>query len=99
MSQIQCRGLLKKNKEKETQFFNFTLHGIDDFLSLNNSKFCEFDDNIHLFELEYRLPHNTTRFPSYLDLYKYVFNKKFYHFLDIGSRKLLVESESFYFTT
>ena len=69
MSQIQCRGLLKKNKEKETQFFNFTLHGIDDFLSLNNSKFCEFDDNIHLFELEYRLPHNTTRFPSYLDLY------------------------------
>jgi hypothetical protein len=57
MSQIQCRGLLQKNKEKETRFFNFTFHGIDDFLSLNNSKFCEFDDNIHPFELEYRLPH------------------------------------------
>ena len=51
------QGLLKKNKEKETRFFNSTLHGIDDFLSLNNSKFSEFDDNIHLFELEYRLPH------------------------------------------
>lgn len=75
MSQIQCRGLLKKNKEKETRFFNFTLHGIDDFLSLNNSKFCEFDDNIHPFELEYRLPHNTTRFPSYLDLYLEINNE------------------------
>ena len=51
------QGLLKKNKEKETRFFNSTLHDIDDFLSLNNSKFCEFDDNIHPFELEYRLPH------------------------------------------
>ena len=52
------QGLLKKNKEKETRFFNSTpLRGIDDFLSLNNSKFCEFDDNIHPFELEYRLPH------------------------------------------
>jgi hypothetical protein len=56
MSQIQCRGLLQKNKEKETRFFNFTFHGIDDFLSLNNSKFCEFDDNIHPFELEYKSP-------------------------------------------
>jgi hypothetical protein len=37
------QGLLQKNKEKETRFFNSTLHDIDDFLSLNNSKFCEFD--------------------------------------------------------
>jgi hypothetical protein len=45
------QGLLKKNEKKMTRSFNFTFRYIDDVLSLNNSRFCDFVDRIYPIEL------------------------------------------------
>ena len=45
-------GLLKKNEKKLVRSFNFTFRYIDDFLSLNNSRFGDSFDLIYLIELE-----------------------------------------------
>ena len=44
------QGLLKKNEKKLA--FNFTFHYIDDFLSLNNSRFGNFVNRIYPIELD-----------------------------------------------
>jgi hypothetical protein len=48
------QGLLKKNEKKQARSFNFTFRYIDDDLSLNNSRFCDFVDRIYPigFEIE-----------------------------------------------
>ena len=45
-------GLLKKNEKNLARFFNFTFRYIDDVISLNNVKFCDFVDRIYPTELE-----------------------------------------------
>ena len=60
-------GLLKKNKMKLTRSFNFTFRYIDDVLSLNNSRFCDFVDCIYPIELEIKKTTDTARSASYLD--------------------------------
>ena len=51
--------------------FNFTFHYIDDVLSLNNSRFSDFDDRIYpiYIELEIKDSTDTDRSASYLDLH------------------------------
>ena len=51
--------------------FNFTFHYIDDVLSLNNSRFSDFDDRIYpiYIELEIKDTTYTDRSASYLDLH------------------------------
>ena len=61
-------GLLKKNEKKLTRSFNFMFHYIDDFLSLNNSRFGEFDDRIYSIELEIKDTTDTDRFASYIEI-------------------------------
>jgi hypothetical protein len=46
------QGFLKKNEMKIARSFNFTFRYIDDVLSLNNSRFCDFVDRIYPIELE-----------------------------------------------
>jgi hypothetical protein len=60
-------GLLKKNEKKLTQSFNFTFLYIDDVLSLNNSRFCDFVDRIYPIEHEIKDTTDTDRSVSYLD--------------------------------
>jgi hypothetical protein len=60
--------LLKKNEKKLTRSFNFTIRYIDDVLSLNNSRFCDFVDSIYHIELEIKNTTDTDRSASYLDL-------------------------------
>ena len=45
------QGLLKKNGKKLAWSFNFTFRYIDDVLSPNNSRFCDFVDHIYPIEL------------------------------------------------
>jgi hypothetical protein len=46
------QGLLKENEQKLARSYNFTFRYIDDVLSLNNSRFCDFVDHIYPSELE-----------------------------------------------
>jgi hypothetical protein len=62
-------GLLKKNKKKLAQFFNFTFSHIDDVLSLNNSRFGDLVDRIYHIEREIKNNTDTARSTSYLDLH------------------------------
>jgi hypothetical protein len=63
------QGLLKKNEKKLARSFNFTFRYIDDVLSLNNSRFCDFVDRIYPIELEIKNTTDTDRSTSYLDLH------------------------------
>ena len=63
------QGLHKKNEKKLARSFNFTFRYIDDVLSLNNSRFCEFVDRNYTIELEIKDTTDTDRYASYLDLY------------------------------
>jgi hypothetical protein len=54
---------------KLTQSINFTFRYIDDVLSLNNSRFGDFDDRIYTIELEIKDITDTDRSASYLDLH------------------------------
>jgi len=60
-------GLLRKNAKKITLSFNFTFRYIDDFLSLNNSKFGVYVDRTYPNDLEVKDNTDTARFASYLD--------------------------------
>ena len=60
-------GLLRKNAKKITLSFNFTFRYIDDFLSLNNSKFGVYVDRTYPNDLEIKDNTDTARFASYLD--------------------------------
>ena len=53
---------------KLTQSINFTFRYIDDVLSLNNSRFGDFDDRIYTIELGIKDITDTDRSASYLDL-------------------------------
>jgi hypothetical protein len=46
------QGLLKKNEKTLARSINFAFRYIDDVLSLNNSRFCDFVDRIYRIELE-----------------------------------------------
>jgi hypothetical protein len=63
------QGLLKKNEKKLARSFNFTFRYIDDVLSLNNSRFCDFVDGIYPIELEIKDITDTDTSASYLDLH------------------------------
>jgi hypothetical protein len=63
------QGLLKKNEKKLARSFNFTFRYIDDVLSLNNSRFCDFVDRIYPIELEIKDITDTDTSASYLDLH------------------------------
>jgi hypothetical protein len=63
------QALLKKNEKKLSRSFNFTFRYIDEVLSLNNSRFCEFVDRIYPIELEIKDTTDTDRSASYLDLH------------------------------
>ena len=61
-------GLLKK-KRKEVRSFNFKFLYIDDALTLNNYKLCNFIDVIYPTELEIKYTADIARSHSYLDLH------------------------------
>jgi hypothetical protein len=63
------QGLLKKYEKKLARSFNFTFRYIDDVLSLNNSRFCDFVDRIYPIELEIKDTTDTDTSASYLDLH------------------------------
>ena len=70
------QGFLKKNKKKLARSFNFTFRYIDDVLSLNNSRFCDFVDRIYPIELEIKDTTDTDRCASYLDLHLEIDNEQ-----------------------
>ena len=63
------QGLLKKNEKKLARSFNFTFRYIDDVLSINNYRFCDFVDRIYPNEIERKDTTDTDRSASYLDLH------------------------------
>jgi len=64
------QALLKKNEKKPARSFNFTFRYIDDVLSLNNSRFGDFDfDCICPIELEIKDTTDTDRSASYFDIH------------------------------
>ena len=58
------QSLLKKNEKKLARSFNFTFRYIDDVLSLNNSRICDFVDRIYLIEVEIKDTTDTDRSAS-----------------------------------
>jgi hypothetical protein len=63
------QGLLKKTENQLARLFNFTFRCIDDFISLNYSRFDDFVDRIDPIELEIKDTTDTDRSASYLDLH------------------------------
>ena len=61
--------LLKKNEKKLARSFNFTFRDIDDVLSLNNYRFCDFVDRIYPIELEIKDTTDTDKSASYLGIH------------------------------
>ena len=61
--------LLKINEKKLARSFNFTFRYIDDVLSLNNSRLCDFVDRIYPIEFEIKNTTDTDRSASYIDLH------------------------------
>ena len=59
----------KKNENKLARSLNFTFRCIDDVISLNNCRFCDFIDRIYPIELEIKDTTYTDRYVSYLDLH------------------------------
>ena len=59
--------LLKKNENKLSRSFNFTFRYIDNVLSLNNSRLCDFVDCIYPNELEIKDSTDTDMPASYFD--------------------------------
>jgi len=58
---------LKKYENKQALSFNWTLHQMDDAISLHNCKFCDFIDRIYYIELEINDITDTEKSASYLD--------------------------------
>ena len=63
------QGLLQKKYRKLAQTFNFSFRYIDDVLSLNNSRFCDYLHLIYPSELEIKDTTDTPKSASYLDLH------------------------------
>ena len=59
----------RQSEKKLDRSFNFTLRYIDDVLSLNNSRFCDFIDSIYPIELEIKDTTDIARYASYIDLH------------------------------
>ena len=59
--------LLKKNQKKLVRSFNFTFHYVDDFLSLNSSRFGDFVDCLYPIVPQIKDTADTDRSVSYLD--------------------------------
>ena len=62
------QDLLKSNRKTVAKNFNFTYRYIDDVLSINNPKFCDFLDVIYPNELEIKDTTESSCSASYLDL-------------------------------
>jgi len=62
-------SVISNCKDSLARSFNFTFRYIDDVLSLNNSRFCDFVDRIYPIELEIKDTTDTDRSASYLDLH------------------------------
>ena len=62
------QGLLKKNEKKLARSYNFAFRYIDDVMSPNNSKFCDFVDHIYSIDLEIKDTTDTALFASYLNI-------------------------------
>ena len=62
-------GTSQEKRKEASRSFNFTFCYIDDVLSLNNSRFCDFVDRIYPIELEIKNTTDTDRSTSYLDLH------------------------------
>jgi hypothetical protein len=67
-------GLLKKYEKKLARPFNFTFLYIDDVLTLNNCKFCDF------VVLEIKNNTNTARSVSFLDIHPEIDNGRLFQF-------------------
>jgi len=63
------QGLLKKIEKKLARSFNFRPCYIDDVLSLNNYRLCDFVDRIYPIELEIKNTTDTDRSASHLDIH------------------------------
>jgi hypothetical protein len=63
------QGLLKNENRKLAQTFNSSFRYIDHVLSLNNSRFGDYQHCIYPHELEGRDATNTQQSSSYLDLH------------------------------
>merc|ERR1711860_20912 len=63
------QGLLQKKYRKLAQTFNFSFRYIDDVLSPNNSRFCDYLHLIYPSELEIKDTTDTPKSASYLDLH------------------------------
>jgi hypothetical protein len=61
-------GAASEKRKEASSIFNFTLHYIDDILSLNNYKFGDFVDRIYPIELDIMDTTDTAMYDSYLDL-------------------------------
>jgi hypothetical protein len=63
---LTAKKVKKKNSQKNK---DFTLHFVDEVLSLNNSRFGDFVNRIYPIELEINDTTDTDRSASYLDLH------------------------------
>ena len=60
-------GLHKKNQKKLVRSFNFTFHYVDDFISLNSSRFGDYVVCLYPIVPQIKDTADTDRFASYLD--------------------------------
>ena len=75
MKLTSYRAFCRENRKKLAQSFGFTFRYIDDVLSLNNSKFCDYVGRIFTIELEIKDTTETERSASYLNLHKEIVSK------------------------
>ena len=74
--EAECmQSLLKKGEKVLARSFNFTYRYIDDVLSLNNSRFSDYLDQIYPDELEIKDTTDSSNSAAYLDLYLEYDNK------------------------
>jgi hypothetical protein len=59
----------RKNEKKLARSYNFKFRHIDDGLSHNNSRFCDYVDRIYPIELEIEDTTSTSMCTSYLDMH------------------------------
>ena len=67
--------LLRRKDKKLAIYFNSTFRYIDDVLSLNNSKFGDYVEQIYPIELEIKDTTDTVKSASYLDLHLEIDNE------------------------
>jgi hypothetical protein len=63
------QDILEKNEIKVARLFYFNYRYIDDLLSLNYSKFCDFVDRIYLTKIEIKDTTYTNTFAYCIELY------------------------------